>query len=339
MEQVDSIVNDTCIQLLQEQQSTLRFKNESEGELLKRVCQLESKILKNASKRRDAREYIRRYNTGDLYLLHETRFDGGWDTKPLWYPFTLHSGTLEHAIAEFSVLGENVSFRCDFGGKNQSYYVMFRLMQKQDAYVHVKAFIQKKRIFQQEIENYKDKLRKYARTHEILVNNLREYPVNDEKYKSIKPIFDTQRKYLELQRLMSSSTVSPEILAALLEADVYSGTLSECAAKVERVYLDCISKGLVTEGDDKVGEFGIFGGLSGNEGGEHHSAIGELDDCINFDRTQSNTNIYSIAPKPMDAPPLLSKSYLAWISGIGIFKSSEKKLVSCATIQSKNELK
>ncbi|KAG0000137.1 hypothetical protein BGZ80_005664 [Entomortierella chlamydospora] len=302
MQEVDNVVKETCHQVLQEQQNTLRFKDEEEGELLTRVCQLESKILRNSAKRWEAREYIRRFNTNDYHLIHETRYESDLDTKPLWYPFTLSSGPLDHTIVRFNISNENTAFRCDFGDKRQSYFVVFRVTERQNAYIHVKAFVHKRKMFQLEIDGYREKLRKYAKTHEVLLKKLSECPeYGKDKHKEIQPIFDIQKKYLELERLMSSTTVSPTLLATLLEADAYTGSLAECAAKVERICLDCISKGSAIENEDDITSDTDY--LVEVDSQEELCIVNDGSTSENRDRTdklQTSVNLFRYQVQPQD---------------------------------------
>ncbi|KAF8968435.1 hypothetical protein BGZ46_010866 [Entomortierella lignicola] len=257
MEEIDNVVKETCIQVLQEQQNTLRFKDEKEGEILTRICHLESKILRNSAKRREAREYIRRFNTNDFYLLHESRYDGDWDPKSFWYSLSLNSGSLENTIGTLRISSYKTSSRCDYGSRRQSYFVAFRIMERQNAYIHVKAFVRRKKMFRREINDNREKLLKYVKMNEVLLKKLNDYPEYCvDRYKDIQPIFDTQKKYLELERLMSSPTVSPTLLGVLLDAEAYTGSLAECVAKVERICLDCISKGVDIE-EEEIDELDI----------------------------------------------------------------------------------
>ncbi|KAF9104780.1 hypothetical protein BGX27_009942 [Mortierella sp. AM989] len=327
--EVDDIVKETCRQVLQEQQDTLRFKDEEEGELLTRVCQLESKILRNAAKRREAREYIRRFDTNDLYLLHESRHESDWDTKPLWFPLSLQSGTLEHRISKFNILGENITFRCDLRAKHLSYYVLYRFTERQNAFIHVKAFARRRRMFQLEIDTYRERLRKYARQHEVLLMKLNEYPkYHEDKYKGIQPIFDTQKKYLELERLVSSTTISPALLATLLEADAYTGSLAECAAKVERIYLDCISKGIIVEADDEgVSDADSFIEIDSAEETDHDVEDIFVNDRARSDKIQATVNSIGFIPRPVHSSRLKTlKPVLNWLSGMGFLKPSERNV-------------
>ncbi|KAF9901860.1 hypothetical protein EC991_005594, partial [Linnemannia zychae] len=230
MKGIDRIIKSQVQAVTQAIESTLEFSDKDEGVLLRGVYIRATEISELQARINILQDLQRSYQTDELGLLFEERFDD--IRRPLdrgVHRTTRYAG--EHTIDDVVVWCENFRFYgLDRMQLSESWHGIFeKNEQDSNGYYHIKLYAKKSNRFKTEIDAI---VKEIAELEEMLQNKLDESAEQSkEALSKIQSFIDAHNQHMEVIRLASADTLHQDLFVELVEARAFAGPTNESSEK------------------------------------------------------------------------------------------------------------
>ncbi|KAF9088599.1 hypothetical protein BGX27_002674 [Mortierella sp. AM989] len=221
---------------------TLSTKDVSQGKILQKVYELKTKLNTLQAEKRDGEEFIAEYDTQELVMIHEGRFDEQWRLFHINRPHHMSFPDQIHTISKVALLQEATEVLTQEGGENDTFWeIEFKRKSFQDGVLHAKLYTtsadkyrsniseKKTRVvcLQAEIPEAEEELSKHNETHAS-------------QQQEIDELVEENRRYTELLSLAKKDKLDPNVFEQLVKQKAYTGEAAENAIRVENMYLQAV---------------------------------------------------------------------------------------------------
>ncbi|KAF9386082.1 hypothetical protein BGX21_000889 [Mortierella sp. AD011] len=246
MKVLDSIIADKYKAILDAQRATLDFKDGSQGDILRNLYEMETRLSSLRSEVRDLKEHIKEYNTSDLIMIYESTFDESWRFFQINIDHSMDFPVQKHIIHKKSVLCENVEISKEQGGEGHSYWnIVYRRHSYEDGTLHAKLYATRSSIYREQISDYESKLSYLRSILQGVEKELAQYSFKHQsEMTDIQKLVELNTLYTRLISRLLSERLSPEVFQRLVDAKAYASGGSET---VERMYLEVVREDEVQE--------------------------------------------------------------------------------------------
>ncbi|KAF9347628.1 hypothetical protein BGX26_000902 [Mortierella sp. AD094] len=245
MRDIDNILVDRYKAILDAQRATLNSKDGTQGDILRKLYEMETRLDSLRSEERDLEDYIKEYNTSDLVMIHESTFDESWRVFQLNKDHSIEFPDQDHIIHKKNILSENVDIGKEQGGEGHSYWRMvYKRHSFEDGYLHAKLYTTRSSIYRNQISERKSQLGRLRSTLQGTEQELSQYSSKHQSETAeIQKLIEKNVLYTRLISLLSRERLSPEVFQHLIDAKSYARAPLENSETVVNVYLDVIQKG------------------------------------------------------------------------------------------------
>ncbi|KAF9351617.1 hypothetical protein BGX26_010420 [Mortierella sp. AD094] len=231
MKDIDNILVEKYRAILDAQRATLNFKDAAQGAILRELYEMETKLNALHSEERDLEEYIKKYDTDDLVMIHESTSNESWRLFQLNKDRRMEFPNQEHIIHKKNIFSENVEI-CE--EQRRGYGI---------AMLHVKLYTTRSSIYSNKISEHESQLVHLRSTLQGVEKEHFQYSSEHQsEMADIQKLVELNALYTRLISLLSSDRLSPEVFQHLIDAKAYSHAPLKNSETVGKVYLDVIQK-------------------------------------------------------------------------------------------------
>ncbi|KAF9901862.1 hypothetical protein EC991_005596 [Linnemannia zychae] len=230
MKEIDRIIKSQVQAVTQAIESTLEFNDQDEGVLLRGVYIRATKINELQARINILQDLQRSYQTDELGLLFEERFDD--IRRPLdkaRLRTTRYAG--EHTIDDVVVWCENFRL-CGLEGEpsSESWKGTFeKKRQGYNGYYHVKLYAKKCNRFKTEVDAIVKNIAELEEQRQSKLDESAEQ--SKEALSKIQSFIDAHNQHMEVIRLASADTLHQDLFFELVEARAFAGPTNESSEK------------------------------------------------------------------------------------------------------------
>ncbi|KAI7831667.1 hypothetical protein BC939DRAFT_435949 [Gamsiella multidivaricata] len=207
----------------------------------KRVREIDIRVNITRYNIREVEEIIRNYNTENLELIHEDRFDEDWRLFSFRQEAELTAANLEYTIDVVHVDEFGIETKGTEGGVGHRNWSV-RLIRQSFKYgtYHVKLYIKRCNKYAQEIKNWKRTLESQRTVLESELQERNSLVSTDGGESGVRTqrqqLMEKHNQCLDMIARASRSTLHLDLFKALGEAGVYEGRLVDCMQKATEFY-------------------------------------------------------------------------------------------------------
>ncbi|KAF9901864.1 hypothetical protein EC991_005598 [Linnemannia zychae] len=221
---------------------TLSTKDAHQGSILQQVYDLKTTLNTLRAEKRDGEEFLETYDTDDLVMIHEGRFDEQWRLIHVNRPHQMLFPNQEHTIHKVALLQEATKVLSQRGGEGHTAWAIeFQRKSFSDGVLHAKLYTISSDKYRMQISTRKTgaiclqakipeaekKLRDYENTHAS-------------QQQEINQLVEQNRRYTELMSLAKKDRLDPKVFEKLVQQKAYVGDSAENAVMVESMYLQLV---------------------------------------------------------------------------------------------------
>ncbi|KAG0372051.1 hypothetical protein BGX24_000806 [Mortierella sp. AD032] len=221
---------------------TLSTKDTLQGSILQQVYELKTKLNTLRAEKRDGEELLATYDTQELVMIHECRFDEQWRLVHINRPHQMIFPNQEHMIHKVALLQEATTVLRQKGGKGcTAWEIELQRKSFKDGVLHAKLYTNSADKYRLEISRRKTRAVCLQAEIPEAERRLSEFEkTHASQQREIDQLVEQNRRYTELLSLAKKNRLDPNVFERLVQQKAYVGESAENAVKVECMYLQIV---------------------------------------------------------------------------------------------------
>ncbi|KAF9172185.1 hypothetical protein BGX21_005010 [Mortierella sp. AD011] len=242
MKDIDNVLIDRYKAILDSQRATVDFKNGTYGNTLQKLYEMETRLNSLRSEERDLEEYVKEYDTDDLVMIYESRFDESWRFFQFNKDHKMEFSCQEHIINKKNVFSENVEISKEQGGEGHSYWsIVYKRHSYDDGTLYAKLYTTRSSIYSNQISERRSRLVQLNSDLQKAEKERSQYSYEHRpEMVDIRKLVENNILYTRLIARLLNERLSPEILQRLIDAKAYTRSSPDNTKIVDRVYRDIL---------------------------------------------------------------------------------------------------
>ncbi|KAG0018617.1 hypothetical protein BGZ80_006963 [Entomortierella chlamydospora] len=242
MKDIDNVLIDRYKAILDAQRATLDSKDGTYGNTLRKLYEMETRLNSLRSEERDLEEYVKEYDTDDLVMIYESKFDESWRFFQFNEDHRMEFPCQEHIINKKNVFSENVEISKEQGGEGHSYWsIVYKRHSYDDGILYAKLYTTRSSTYSNQISECKSRL--VQLNSDLLKAEQERSQYSYERRPEmvdIRKLVEENILYTRLISRLLNERLSPEMFQQLIDAKAYTRSSPDNTKIVDRVYRDIL---------------------------------------------------------------------------------------------------
>ncbi|KAF9092337.1 hypothetical protein BGX27_001857 [Mortierella sp. AM989] len=240
MKLIDSLFINTYSDVLKEKHQTVLDMNDGIKVKLSELLHIQSSVVKTELEIQTQMLKLQRYQSDDLELLHEMRYDEDQDPNE-GDLIAREFPTQEHVIEQVDIYKSEFNIEFQAGGKDcREWKARFRAMSTKPGIFHIRIYSKKSTIYRGEIEEAKKEIQRLQNCNEGLRKRMkRGQDTLASSWEKMQEELEWLSMRLRLIEWLRKDSIPIEIFQTLADSNAYThGRYSSKREAVERVYFE-----------------------------------------------------------------------------------------------------
>ncbi|KAF9359677.1 hypothetical protein BGX26_011717 [Mortierella sp. AD094] len=240
MVHVDKFLEEKYNSLIEVRERAFAHKDLDQSEVLAAMWKLEASIGEKEQELQHIRRKLSLHRSDELVLFSQQRFDQDWSPLTIIKTERMILDSAPYRIDHLDVLAHNISIIEEKGGTGSFYWeAKFRMVRFQHGVLHVKLYIKKQNMYQEEIRRWEAITSRLDGEINNLRNDLLGYKARNQELRGdIEALLSELGLDQYLLSQVSENELDIDVFYELVNSGAYIGSMPENLEAVEKFFLE-----------------------------------------------------------------------------------------------------